>query len=256
MAKAKAKAKANANGAKEKVNFFAGHEGEGYENLTAADYAVPFLRVLQLLSPQVNKHGPDYVEGAEPGMFFNTVTERLYGTKVSLIPLTFQKVWLEWLPDRGGLVGRHEPYSIKIDKSDFSTWRVAGGTNIVSECLLYYCLVVGHIEDGPVVFSLFSSGIKHGKNWNTQIMLTQLPNGKKAPYFSSVWELKTALNKNQQGEWFQIGEKKSAIVRKRFVTEKEFNDYVLPGKEALASIRELNLAELEDKVDTGQDVPY
>jgi len=29
MAKAKAKAKANANGAKEKVNFFAGHEGEG-----------------------------------------------------------------------------------------------------------------------------------------------------------------------------------------------------------------------------------
>jgi len=239
----------------EKVNYLEEHEGEGFENLTAADYAVPFLRILQLLSPQVNKNSPDYITGAEPGMFFNTVTEKLYGNEVNLIPLTFQKVWLEWLPDRGGLTGKHEPYSIKINKSDFSNWKTPGG-NTISECLLFYCLVIGHLEDGPLVFSLFSSGIKHGKNWNTQIMLTHLPNGKKAPYFSSVWKLKTVLNKNQMGEWYQIGEKKTAIVRKRFVTEKEFNNFVLPGKNVLSAIKELDYTQLEDKVDTEQDVPY
>ena len=241
--------------AKEKTSFLNSHAGEGFEGLTTSDYAVPFLRILQLLSPQVNKNSPDRIAGAEPGMFYNTVTEKLYGNKVSVVPLTFQKVWLEWLPDRGGLVGRHEPYSIKVDRTEFSSWKTEEG-NIVSECLLFYCLIVGHFQDGPIVFSLSSSGIKHGKNWNTQIMMTLLANGKKAPYFSSVWELKIVLNKNQMGEWYQIGEKRSAITRKRFITEKEFNTFVLPGKSDLASMKELDFNQLEDRTETGQDVPY
>ena len=38
------------------------------------DLALPFLKILGQLSPEVNKRDGKYVEGAEPGMIYNSVT--------------------------------------------------------------------------------------------------------------------------------------------------------------------------------------
>ena len=58
---------------------------QGLENMDQQDLALPFLRILGQLSPQVNKRDSKYVEGAEPGMIYNTVTHELYdGTKESM----------------------------------------------------------------------------------------------------------------------------------------------------------------------------
>ena len=57
-----------------------------FSNMGSEDFALPFLRVLGQLSPETNKRDAKYVEGAEPGMIFNTVTKQLYdGEKLSLI---------------------------------------------------------------------------------------------------------------------------------------------------------------------------
>jgi len=234
------------NQSKEKFSYLNEHAEEGFENLESNDFVIPFLRILQKLSPQVDIDAPEYVKGAKPGLFFNTVNNKIYGNKIELIPITFKKVWLEWLPERGGLVGRHKPFSIKVDTSKFTKWTVQGGINIVTECLLFYCLIVDHVEDGPIVFSLSSTGIKHGKNWNTQIMMTRLPNGKRAPYFSSVWEVTVIKNENNQGVWFQIGSKKTAIVRKRFISNKEFANFVFPFKKSLTDAQELDFTQIEE----------
>ena len=39
-------------------------------NMGAEDLALPFLRILAQLSPEVNKRDAKYVEGAEAGMIF------------------------------------------------------------------------------------------------------------------------------------------------------------------------------------------
>ena len=54
------------------------------------------------LSPETNKRDAKYVEGAEPGMIFNTVTKQLYdGEKgVSVIPCYYKREYVEW-SDRG-----------------------------------------------------------------------------------------------------------------------------------------------------------
>ena len=44
----------------------------GMDNMGSEDFAMPFLRVLGQLSPETNKRDAKYVEGAEPGMIFNT----------------------------------------------------------------------------------------------------------------------------------------------------------------------------------------
>lgn len=234
--------------------FLEEHANEGFENVQATDVTIPFLRILQLLSPQVIEDSEEYVEGARPGAFINTVTNKLYGMSIRVIPLTFKKIWLEWQPDRGGLVGRHEPYSIPVDKTKFSEWTYDG--NVIQETLLFYVLIEGHFPDGPLVFALQSSGIKHGKNWNTQIMMTKLPSGARAPYYSSVWELVSIKNENNQGVWWQIGSKKSNIKRLRFIDKKEFDEFVFPVKEALISAQELDFKQIEDQKEVEEKVPF
>ena len=56
------------------VNMFEADADKGSQNMTQEDLALPFLKVLGQLSPEVNKRDGKYVEGAEPGMILNTVT--------------------------------------------------------------------------------------------------------------------------------------------------------------------------------------
>ena len=54
------------------------------------------------LSPEVNKRDGKYVEGAQPGMILNTVTQELFdGEKgIEVLPVINQTQYLEW-QDRG-----------------------------------------------------------------------------------------------------------------------------------------------------------
>ena len=61
-----------------------GDDAKGFENMTQDDLALPFVRILGQLSPQVTDGDAKYIDGAKPGMIYNTVTSELYdGKKVS-----------------------------------------------------------------------------------------------------------------------------------------------------------------------------
>jgi hypothetical protein len=60
------------------TNLFEADANAGSQNMTQEDLALPFLKVLGQLSPEVNKRDGKYVEGAEPGMILNTVTNEIY----------------------------------------------------------------------------------------------------------------------------------------------------------------------------------
>ena len=51
---------------------------EWKEHLTQDDMAMPFLQILQALSPQVTEGEDKFLEEAEKGMIFNTVSKQLY----------------------------------------------------------------------------------------------------------------------------------------------------------------------------------
>lgn len=218
--------------------------GIGYEGMQASDYSVPFLRILQALSPEVTEGSDSYVPGAKPGMFMNTLTKKLYGATVKVIPIKYENVWLEWAPNRGGLKGRHQPHSIPVMTDSFGKMKRENG-NDVQENMLFYCLILGDFAIGPVILALAKSGLKHGKKWNTLIHLTKLDSGKSAPFFSSVWTLKTVLNKNDQGTWYQIGGKQTTIERDRFITEDEYKSHVGSAYKLLKETTRVNFDLLE-----------
>jgi hypothetical protein len=70
--------KAKTNGS---VSLFGNDLSKGFENMTQEDMALPFVRILGQLSPQVTEGDAKYIEGAKPGMIYNTVTSELYDGK-------------------------------------------------------------------------------------------------------------------------------------------------------------------------------
>ena len=64
--------------------------------------ALPFIRILGQLSPQVTEGDSKYLDGAKPGMIYNTVTNDLFDGKkgIKVIPCYFKKDYPEW-SDRG-----------------------------------------------------------------------------------------------------------------------------------------------------------
>ena len=79
---------------------FVQDSGMGLENIDKGDLALPFLKLLQSGSDETKKKHAKYVEGAEAGMFYNTVTKKLYnGEKgIEIIPVFYRMTYPEWAP--------------------------------------------------------------------------------------------------------------------------------------------------------------
>ena len=59
------------------VALFGDDLSKGFENMTQEDIALPFVRILGQLSPQVTEGDAKYIDGAKPGMIYNTVTNEV-----------------------------------------------------------------------------------------------------------------------------------------------------------------------------------
>ena len=91
---------------------------QGFDNVDSKSLALPFLKILGQLSPQVTQGDSQFIPEARPGMIFNTVTNQLYdGTKgVTVIPCFYKLEYIEW-KDRG-MEGSSAPVNIYPADSD------------------------------------------------------------------------------------------------------------------------------------------
>ena len=96
--------------------LFGDDVSKGFENMTQDDMALPFVRILGQLSPQVTQGDAKYIDSAKPGMIYNTVTNELYDGKVGIkvIPCYYKKDYPEW-SDRGD--GPGAPVAIHLPNS-------------------------------------------------------------------------------------------------------------------------------------------
>ena len=81
------------------TNLFEADANQGAQNISQEDLALPFLKILGQLSPEVNKRDGKYVEGAEPGKIINTVTNELFD-EIQIVPCHYKRQYIEW-QDRG-----------------------------------------------------------------------------------------------------------------------------------------------------------
>ena len=184
---------------------------KGLGNIGQQDLALPFLKILGQLSPEVNKRDGKYVEGAEPGMIFNSVSGELYdGAKgINVIPAFYKLEYVEW-KDRGE--GAGGPVAIHDSSSDIMSQTKADANykdrlpngNYVEKTASHFVIITG---DSPstALISMKSTQLKISRKWNSMMSGIKLKgkNGLFTPAsFSHIYRLKTTQMSNDKGTWF------------------------------------------------------
>jgi hypothetical protein len=187
--------------------------GKGFENQTSADVAIPFISILQDLSPQVKKNKAEYIAGAEPGILINTVTQELLPDGIEFIPATTEHFFVEWVPRNkgGGFVARHAPNSEVVAKAraiskDFGklTTKEEDGNDLV-ETFYVYGIAICNGTPIPAIVAFSSTKIRVYKRWMTRVRTFQIDvNGRKQvpPLFAHLARIGTVPETNKRGEDF------------------------------------------------------
>jgi|TARA_B100000787_G_scaffold15557_1_gene11032 hypothetical protein len=193
------------------INMFEADADKGSQNMTQDDLALPFLKVLGQLSPEVNKRDGKYVEGAEPGMILNTVTNEIFdGAKgMNVIPVYYERKLVEW-QDRGESKGA--PVAIHNAESDIMSQttrdksfkdRLSNG-NYIENTANHFVIVLGESPSSALI-SMKATQLKISRKWNSVMMGIKLQ-GKNGlftpPTYSHIYNLKTVQMSNDKGTWF------------------------------------------------------
>jgi hypothetical protein len=222
------------------VNLFEADADKGSQNITQEDLALPFLKVLGQLSPEINKRDGKYVEGAEPGMILNTVTNEIFdGAKgIDVLPVFYERKYVEW-QDRGDSKGA--PVAIHNAESDIVSTttrdksykdRLPNG-NYLENTANHFVVVLGKSPQSALI-SMKSTQLKISRKWNSMMMGIKLQ-GKNGmftpPTYSHIYKLKTTQMSNDKGTWFGWDVSKVGPIEDKSVYEsaKSFAEKVSKG---------------------------
>jgi len=222
------------------TNLFEADANKGSQNIAQDDLALPFLKVLGQLSPEVSKQNSKYVKGAEPGMIINTVTNELHdGSKgVNVLPVYYKRQYIEW-QERGTSTGA--PVHIyeagddipKTTRGKDNKDRLPNG-NYLETTASHFVLLLGNNPSTALV-SMKATQLKISRKWNSQMMSIKMK-GKNGmftpPTYSHIYNLKTVQMSNDKGTWFGwdvslIGPVKDQSV---YAVAKNFSERVNTGE--------------------------
>ena len=191
--------------------LYEGDAHAGFENVKTTSLALPILKLLQNGSGEAQKRNQNYVEGAEPGMFLNTVTKKTYegATGIEVIPCHYKLEYQEWA-DFGTGSGRPENiYSADSDilsktKNEMGKDRLDNGNYILTVGQHFVLILDGNSTENALI-SMSSSQGKISRKWNSMMMSITL-DGKNGPYtppsFSHKYRLTSVLNSGKGNQWY------------------------------------------------------
>ena len=220
------------------VNVFEADANKGSQNIAQEDLALPFLKVLGQLSPEVNKRDGKYVEGAEPGKIINTVSNELY-MSINVLPVFYKRQYIEW-QDRGASTGA--PVAIHEADSDILSQTTRGkdykdrlpNGNYLENTASHFVILLGSSPQTAMI-SMKATQLKVSRKWNSMMMGIKMQ-GKNGlftpPTYSHIYNLKTVQMSNDKGTWFGWDVSKVGPIEDKSVYDiaKGFADQVGKGE--------------------------
>lgn len=206
--------------------------GAGMEGADSESFAIPFLVVLQKMSPQCDEGQPGYLEDAKPGMLFNTVTGELYDGKegVLFLPCAFQRRYILWGPRGSGnsFMGEYMPSDVEEMKRDGRLKEVEGRLYAPDErgevnekrsprmvdTRSHFGLVVDGSNVTPVVMPLRSTQIKKSKQLMSMLSGAKI-NGKTPPTWANQIRITTVAEANDEGSWHGVRFQPEGFIQSR-----------------------------------------
>lgn len=217
----------------------------GFEEADADAYAIPFLTILQALSPQCTPTKGEYIKEAMQGEIFNSVSEdRVSGEAgCELLPVHYKRAYIEWQPrdSGGGFVAEHSVADGQ-DLLDQSTKNDNGqdvlpNGNYLADTRSHYVLVLA--KDGsttPAVMTMTSTQMKKSRRWMSVMQNIKMERADGTqftpPMFSHTYSVTTVAESNDKGSWYGWKITKAAQVTDAnlYNAAKSFRDAVLSGE--------------------------
>tara|TARA_R100001594_G_scaffold100148_1_gene134660 strand:+ start:9333 stop:10115 length:783 start_codon:yes stop_codon:yes gene_type:complete len=190
-------------------DMFLEDAGVGVHDLGSEDLAIPFLKILQKMSDEL-----DELEDAKAGDVYNTVTKDVIKGKegVTVINCAYQLTYIEWEPRGSGSGAPFRIYSAGDDipaterDADNRDMVVDGSGRYLERTAQHYVLVVD--EEGVTQQALLpmkSTQFKKSKQWNSAMKALKMKDAQDnlftPPRFSHTWNLTTTLEENKNGSW-------------------------------------------------------
>mgnify|MGYP003126005612 FL=1 len=229
--------------------------GKGLQNITNDDVTIPRLAIVQSGSPQRKKKDEKYIDGADEGMIFNTVTNELFENSLEVIPCGYRKTYVEWVPREkgGGLVAVHD-MKPEGTTTDPKTRKSMLGENQIVDTAEHFVLVKTAQGYSPAVLTMTSSNLGVSRKWNTLLKMKRI-NVKgqtvEAPSFLYTFKLSTVEAENDLGNWhkYKIEESGQVDSREIFKEGEKLADSVSTGKVKASE-------PVDAEVNNGADAPF
>lgn len=235
--------------------------GMNTEDMTSADdYAMPFLSLLQSASPQCKKSDARYVKGAEEGVFFNTVSNKVYGEEVTIIPVAYRSAWVEWKlrEDGGGYCGEFAPGSQpRIIAQDEKNRDIIENGHELKDTRYWYVLVVTDEGFEPAVMGLTRTQLKPSKRLANMTAEDKWPDGvkrgKAPPFFCWTYNAKSVPQQSDEYAFVNWEFSRGVPVTDRTLLEaaKALREAVKAGQ-----VREATESLDEETVDSDETASY
>lgn len=235
-------------------DFLEQFAGNGMEGVDAESFAIPFLAVLQKMSPAADADAPEYIEGAKAGMFMETVSRQLYDGKVGvrIVPCAYKREFIRWGSEDGNesYKGAYTPEQVLAMREDGTVreldnrlyFPLPDGTvsekkcDRLSDTRNHYVLILDD-EGGwsRALMSLSSTQIKKSKHLMSALSNVKLRGAAgmyTPPTFANVVRAQTKLEQNDKGSWHGLQftlEGREGLTRDIFVDAKAFCDEVRKG---------------------------
>lgn len=207
------------------------------EHLSQEELEIPFLKLAQKGSPQVDKDDPKYIEGLEPGMYFNTASEQMYGDTLKVQVHGYYRNFTIWKGPKGAgeFNGSMTPEEFKEFEKKEGLTRDGGDfvQTVDGEDLRYrdtrnfIISLPEHTDEGIMVYPMSSTGIKAANKWNT-LQNGRRVNGRPTARYATLWEISSDSFRKDKWSWHQTSRIKALGWASNDLLEfgKEFVDFV------------------------------
>jgi hypothetical protein len=241
-------------------NMFAADAGVGVSDLSSEDLAIPFIKVLQKMSDEL-----DELDDAKAGDIYNTVTKDVVKGKdgVRVINCAYNLQYIEWEPRGTGTGAPHAIYGAgdqipATERGDDNKDYVVGGSGrYLERTAQHYVLVIdGDGVTQQALLPMKSTQFKKSKQWNSAMRSLKMKdsNGNMfvPPRFSHIWKLETVSEENKNGSWHGWQVSKDSVVQDPgvYAEAKLFSESIGQGKVSVKHVRE------EDKNTLDSDTPF
>jgi len=221
---------------------------EGYEGINMNTMAIPFIRILQSLSPQLKKSKAEYIAEADEGDICNSINGTLYTRPLRVVIGKFERLFIEWKPNRGGYVAAHAPEEVENNPQYVNILNDKGSMDLIDkdsknqlfDTYMYYVMLPDYLSDEICIIALASTFLKEARRLNRMLMTTYIPGtSQKAAPHMMVWELDTVEMTKGEHSWF--GPK---FTFKEFVTP-DLLESVMAERKAIPN-KQVDYAQLEE----------